>query len=228
MRESRISLRGGERRCEWTRIDSEQHIALLDIGTVLEIARNNLSIYLRLHLNHFRRGACTDFIQVERNIFGDNFCHCYGPRRWRRGCFLPACNGANCQKHDQKRDKPGYKINALATITSFKVCNPLPHCGIYVSEGTHLCFALFPFVPGARSIRSRTCLSTRMQTSMSRAGIFLINSRRSCSAVALIRLITRWVRGCKRAIWLRLELSECWRGPRLFCSTRRSKLSRVS
>ena len=87
MRESRISLRGGERRCEWTRIDSEQHIALLDIGTVLEIARNNLSIYLCLHLNHFRRGASTDFIQVKRNIFGDNFCHCHGPRRWRRGCF---------------------------------------------------------------------------------------------------------------------------------------------
>src|SRR6266550_1504499 len=226
MLESRISLRGGERRFEWTRIDSEQHIALLDIGTVLEIAGNNLPAYLCLHLNHFRRGACTDFIQVKRNIFGDNFRHCHGPRRWRRGCFLPACNGANCQKHNQKRDKPGYKINALATITSFKVCNPLPHGGIYVSQGTHLCFALFPFVPGARSIRSRTCLSTRMQTSMSRVGIFLINSRRSCSAVALIRLITRWVRGCKCTVLHRRSRVECLRRTHPSFSKRLSKLTR--
>src|SRR6266550_9107846 len=156
MLESRISLRGGERRFEWTRIDSEQNIALLDIGTVLEIARNNLSAYLCLHLNHFRRGACTDFIQVERNIFGDNSCHCHGPRRRRRGWFLPACNGANRQKHNQKRDNTGYKINALATIPSFKVCDTLPHGGIYVSQRAHLCLPLSPLVPGARSIRSRT------------------------------------------------------------------------
>src|SRR5438046_6758455 len=38
MRENRIGLRRSERRIEWTRIDSEQRITLLDIGTVFEIA----------------------------------------------------------------------------------------------------------------------------------------------------------------------------------------------
>ena len=112
--------------------------------------------YLCLHLHGFHRRACPNFIQVERNIFGDNFCHCHGPGRWRRRCFLPACNGANRQKHNQKRDSTGYEINALSTITSFKVRDTLPHGGIYVSQRAHLCLPLFPLVPDAWSIRSRT------------------------------------------------------------------------
>src|SRR5207237_10368074 len=112
MREHRISLRGSECRVEWTWIDSEQHIALLDIGAILEITRDNLSAYLCLHLYRFCRGAGANFIQVQRNIFGDNFCHCHRPRRWWRRGFMRACDDAYGGMG--KRD---YGINSNVSIT---------------------------------------------------------------------------------------------------------------
>src|SRR5437764_3625297 len=148
MREHRISLRGRECRVEWTGIDSEQHIALLDIGAVLEITRNNLSAYLCLHLYRFCRGACANFIQVQRNIFGDNFCHCHRPRRWWRRCFLPACNDANGRKNNQDHDNTTYEINAFTAITSFKVCDTPARPVMSVSPLRQSFPSLFPFLTG--------------------------------------------------------------------------------
>src|SRR4029077_15132459 len=193
----RLRFRLIDSRLIWARIDGEKRIAFLYIGTILEIACHDLSGHLRLDLDGLVGGTGSDFIQIKRNVFAGHLRNQNGTDwRWRR-CFLPACNDANSRKNNQDRDNTTYEINAFTAITSFKVCDTLAHRDIYVSQRAHFCLPLFPFVPGARSIRSRTLFSTRMQTSMSRFGISLINSRRSFSAVALIRLITRWVRGCK-------------------------------
>ena len=58
------------------RIANEAYLrTAVERRSVLELAQNNLSSCLSLHLDCFGSGAGADLVQIKRDIFRDHFCH---------------------------------------------------------------------------------------------------------------------------------------------------------
>ncbi len=77
-----LALRLIERGLIRPRINRKKQIALLDIGTVLKVTRNDLPAHLRLDLDCFVGAARADFIEIKRHVLCDHFRNKHRSHWW--------------------------------------------------------------------------------------------------------------------------------------------------
>ena len=116
-----LSLRLIEHRLVRLGVNREKNVAFFHVATVLKIPRGDLTADLRLHLDRFKRGARSDLVEVEWNIFLRNFRYGDRSRRGRRRRFLSAGEGAQEQEQDDERYDASKDMDALAAEPVFEM-----------------------------------------------------------------------------------------------------------